>query len=174
MLCFLEARSARILKVPLKWSTATRLDSQACKRVANTRRMLPAIMEVELRSLCVQATADMLSHQIAGLWCLRFDMPTAISNVSHCITIPSSSKSDIVIGPVGFVGVQRSCFTFGGHLRNQTKGNSSLVHPNQTPRQPQPYTSTRPLYALVVCIMSSFTCDGRLRISFSIAPQFLE
>ena len=93
-------------------------------------------MEVELRSLCVQATADMLSHQIAGLWCLRFDMPTAISSVSHCINIPSSSKSDIVIGSFGFVGVQRSFYTFCGHRKNQTKGNSCLVPPNHTPPHP--------------------------------------
>jgi len=84
------------------------LDSHVWRCVANARRMLPASGEILLRSLRVHETAEMLSHHMAGLWCLRGSRPTACSKTSHCMKIPQSSRSEIVIGPSGFSAVH-SC-----------------------------------------------------------------
>ena len=70
-------------------------------RVAKALRMLEAIGEVLVLNLYIHNTAEILSHQIATLVCLRTS--TACSSAIQCINIPISSRSNIERLPFGFV-----------------------------------------------------------------------
>ena len=72
-----------------------------CMRVAKALRMLEAIGEVLVWNLYINNTAEILSHQIAILVCLRSS--TACSSVMQCMNIPISSRFGIERLPFRFV-----------------------------------------------------------------------
>ena len=112
--------------------------------MAKAVRIFAAKGETLVRNLYIHVTAEMLSHQIAGLVCLSSIIGAAFSSASQCMSIPKSSRSEIVILPVGFELVHSCVRTASGHSKNHTNGSSFLVPLNHTPPTPHLEASTRP------------------------------
>ena len=71
--------------------------------------------------------------------------------------MPVNSKSEIEIGPLGLVGETSNALMSSGHGMNQTNGAKGCVPAYHAPPTPHLLASTKPLYAFVVCCMSSLT-----------------
>ena len=106
--------------------------------------MFPATKDTLLGNLCIQVTADILSHHMAGLVYFILSSPTACSMTSDSRKIPSNSRSEMVMDPYLFVFVHNSCLTLSGHLQYNTKGVNFCSPLNKTPPTPHPEASTRP------------------------------
>ena len=104
--------------------------------------MLEATGEVLVQHLYIYATAEMLSHQIATLVCIR--LSTACSSAIQCINIPINLRSYIDIQPVGFVVEHNSSPISLGHSRYHINGGRVCLPENHTPPTPHLEASTRP------------------------------
>ena len=95
VVCSLELKSAMTLKIPGICSAANFPTSNFWKRMARALMMLDAIWDVLLRSLYNQATAGILSHQIATEQNCRSSAGIIVSKTSHWSRMPASSDSEI-------------------------------------------------------------------------------
>ena len=113
-----------------------------CMRVAKALRILEAIGDVLVRNLYIHDTAEILSHQMATLVCVRSS--TACSSAIQCMNIPISSRSDIEMLPFGFVDEDNSSRIDWGHSKYQTKGGRLFLPENHTPPTPHLEASMSP------------------------------
>ena len=114
VVCFLELKSAMTLKIPGICSAANFPTSNFWNRIARALIMLDAIWDVLLRSLYNQATAGILSHQIATEQCCKSSAGIIVSSTSHCRRMPASSNSEIEIEPSGHSSVMSLAGYAGG------------------------------------------------------------
>lgn len=59
--------------------------------------MFPVSGEEFHLNLCTHDTAEILSHQIAGLSCFKFAGSTVSSSASQCINIPNILRSEMAV-----------------------------------------------------------------------------
>ena len=144
VVCLRDATSAIVLNMPEIWSTERMPASQTWSRVAKAVRMFAAEGETLVLNLYIQVTAEMLSHQIAGLVCRNSVIGIPFSSASQCISIPNSSRSEMVILPAGLMLVHSCVRTASGHSKYQTNGSSFLVPLNHTPPTPHLEALTSP------------------------------
>ena len=92
---FLEAKSARTLKIPEMCSTDGTAACRCWSLMANAQSMCAAILEELLRILYSHATAGRLSHHIATDSNLSDVLSTTYSNTNQLMKMPRSSKSEM-------------------------------------------------------------------------------
>ena len=144
VVCSLELKSAMTLKIPGICSAANFPTSNFWKRMARALMMLDAIWDVLLRSLYNQATAGILSHQIATEQYCKSSAGIIVARTSHCRRMPASSNSEIEIEPSGHSSVMSWLAMLRGHFTNHVTGCKELFRPNHTPPTPHLEASTKP------------------------------
>ena len=130
----LDVTSAMVFSSPLMCS-GTSVEHFACiVLIPRTLSSRAAVVEVDVRSLCVQLTADALS-QNAPMWqCSRVGV--ICSSMTKFMTIPNSSRSFIVIFPSGFASVHNSFCMLSGNGTCHTIGFIPSVPDVQIPPTP--------------------------------------
>ena len=126
VVCSLELKSAMTLKIPGMCSAANFATSNFWNRIARVQIMLNAIWDVLLRSLYNQATAGILSHQIATKQCCKSSAGIIVSSTSHCRRMPANSNSEIEIKLSGHSSVMSWLAMLVGHSTNQVTGYKGL------------------------------------------------
>jgi hypothetical protein len=139
----LETMSAISLSSPAMLS-GVRLDAfLACMRMPIIRSSRPATIDFDVRSLCAQDTADVLSQNTP--MCLCSSCTSWHSRTSQFKAAPASSKSFIVIFPPLLLEVTRSFLMSSGHSMCHNSGDILEVPLVQTPPVPMPQESLYPM-----------------------------
>lgn len=135
-----------VLYIPDMCWTLRRAEWVAWRRIARALRMRAASSDVAVLNLYVHATAGRLSHHMAMDWCLSvFPMRvTCASNARKWKKMPASSRSDMVMVPLGFEDEQNSALMSSGQGSNQTMGSMLWDPLNHTPPTPHFEASTKP------------------------------
>ena len=98
-------------------------------------------MDVEVEPLNAQATAEVLSQNIAMF--LQHKSSITISKPSQPSTIPASSRSLIVKSPSGFSAVTKRALISSGHSSCQTQYLDRSSPGVMTPPAPNPHASVK-------------------------------